>query len=68
MKTIGLIGSKPRCPQAAGSGRGFYRHLQGGVLGCTEIGTLIKQKDTVVRLFDTTVLHAKAAAQLAMAE
>lgn len=41
---------------------------QGVVLGCTEIGMLIKQEDTAVRLFDTTVLHAKAAAQLAMAE
>lgn len=35
---------------------------QGVVLGCTEIGLLIKQSDTDVALFDTTLIHARAAA------
>ncbi|HBG7745465.1 TPA: aspartate/glutamate racemase family protein [Clostridioides difficile] len=32
------------------------------ILGCTEIGLLIKQKDTSIPLFDTTVIHAIEAA------
>ncbi|MCY7009266.1 aspartate/glutamate racemase family protein [Fusobacterium simiae] len=35
---------------------------KGIILGCTEIGLLIKQEDTNIPLFDTTVIHAKAAA------
>lgn len=29
------------------------------ILGCTEIGMLIEQKDTSVKLFDTTAIHAQ---------
>ncbi|HBF0994526.1 TPA: aspartate/glutamate racemase family protein [Clostridioides difficile] len=32
------------------------------ILGCTEIGLLIKQNDTSIPLFDTTVIHAIEAA------
>lgn len=35
---------------------------QGVILGCTEIGLLIKQTDTEVPLFDTTLIHAQKAA------
>ncbi len=35
---------------------------QGVILGCTEIGLLVKQSDTSVPLFDTTYLHAHRAA------
>lgn len=35
---------------------------QGAVLGCTEIGLLIKQEDVAVPLFDTTIIHAERAA------
>lgn len=35
---------------------------EGVILGCTEIGLLVKQKDTLVPLFDTTKLHAERAA------
>lgn len=31
------------------------------ILGCTEIGLLVKQEDTQVELFDTTEIHAQAA-------
>ncbi|MDQ0194167.1 aspartate/glutamate racemase family protein [Paenibacillus wynnii] len=31
---------------------------EGIILGCTEIGLLVKQKDSEVPLFDTTVIHA----------
>ena len=35
---------------------------QGIILGCTEIGLLIQQKDTKAPLFDTTLIHAQKAA------
>ena len=37
------------------------------ILGCTEIGMLVNQTDTSVKLFDTTAIHAQAAVELAMA-
>ena len=39
---------------------------QGVILGCTEIGLLIQQKGTPLPVFDTTILHAQAAARLAL--
>lgn len=39
---------------------------QGVILGCTEIKLLIKQEDTQTTLFDTTTLHALAAAHRAI--
>ena len=40
--------------------------VQGVILGCTEIGMLIQQRDTDVFLFDTTEIHAKKVALLAI--
>ncbi|MGI2258674.1 aspartate/glutamate racemase family protein [Shewanella sp. GXUN23E] len=40
---------------------------QGIILGCTEIGLLVKQADTEIPLFDTTAIHAQAAVQMALA-
>jgi aspartate racemase len=37
------------------------------VLGCTEISLLVTQQDSAVPLFDTTALHARAAALKALA-
>jgi aspartate racemase len=39
---------------------------QGIILGCTEIGLLVKQSDCRVPLFDTTVIHATAAVEWAL--
>jgi aspartate racemase len=39
---------------------------EGVILGCTELGLLIKPDDCSVPLFDTTVLHAEAAAEHAI--
>lgn len=36
------------------------------ILGCTEIGMLIKQSDTSIPLFDTTLIHAEKAVTLAL--
>ena len=38
----------------------------GVILGCTEIGLLLHQRDTEAPLFDTTYIHAKKAAQYAI--
>jgi len=36
------------------------------ILGCTEIGLLVKQSDTDLPLYDTTVIHAEKAAEWAV--
>ena len=38
----------------------------GVILGCTEIGLLVKHEDSSVPLFDTTEIHAKAAVEYAL--
>ncbi|MGB1285862.1 MAG: aspartate/glutamate racemase family protein, partial [Aggregatilineales bacterium] len=40
---------------------------EGVILGCTEIGLLIKEKDSPIPTFDTTELHALAAVEFALA-
>ena len=42
------------------------RGAQGIILGCTEIGLLIRQADTSVPVFDTTLIHAQAAVDFAL--
>jgi len=42
------------------------RGAQGIILGCTELGLLVKQQDTDVPLFDTTLIHAQKAALYAL--
>lgn len=39
---------------------------EGVILGCTEIGMLIQQSDSSLPVFDTTLIHAKRAAELAL--
>jgi aspartate racemase len=39
---------------------------QGIILGCTEIGLLVKQEDSPVPLFDTTEIHARSAVRYAL--
>lgn len=41
---------------------------QGIILGCTEIGLLIKAKDVPVPVFDTMEIHARAAVKAAVGE
>lgn len=43
------------------------RGAQGVILGCTEIGLLVKQGDTPLPLFDTARIHAEAAVDWALA-
>lgn len=44
------------------------RGAQAALLGCTEIGLLLKQSDTPVALFDTTEIHANAAVAAALGD
>lgn len=39
---------------------------KGIILGCTEIGLLVKQEDSVLPTYDTTLLHALGAVDLAL--
>lgn len=39
---------------------------EGVILGCTELGLLIKEKDSPLPLFDTTTIHAREAALKAL--
>ena len=41
---------------------------EGVILGCTEIGLLIKQEDSALPVYDTALLHAEAAAEYAMGD
>jgi aspartate racemase len=42
------------------------RGAEGLLLGCTELGLIVSQEDVSLPLFDTTVIHARKAAQLAL--
>lgn len=38
------------------------------ILGCTEIAMLVSQRDTEIKLFDTTSIHAESAVKLALSD
>ncbi|QQO09927.1 aspartate/glutamate racemase family protein [Breznakiella homolactica] len=40
--------------------------IEGIILGCTEIGLLIKQENISIKVFDTTIIHAKKAVEYAL--
>lgn len=44
------------------------KHAQAIILGCTEIGLLVKQADTDIPLYDTSYIHAHSAAMYALAK
>lgn len=44
----------------------MQKGAQGIILGCTEIGLLIKQEDISVPIFDTTHIHAIEAVNFAL--
>jgi len=41
------------------------KNAEAVILGCTELGLLVKQEDCSLPLFDTTVVHAQAAIEMA---
>ena len=42
------------------------QHVEGVILGCTEIGLLLRPGDVEIPLFDTAVIHAEEAARYAL--
>ena len=44
------------------------RGAEGIILGCTEIPLLVSKEDTLLALFDTTIIHARAALDYAIAD
>ena len=43
-----------------------HQGAQGVLLGCTELGLLLHEKDAALPLFDTTVIHARRIANIAL--
>ena len=76
IKTVDNIIFNELClDQILDSSREKYQHIiekmkaqgaEGVILGCTEIGMLISQKDSVLPVYDTTLIHAAEAANLAL--
>lgn len=44
------------------------KNAQAVILGCTEIANLIRQEDSALPAFDTTLIHAQSAARFALEE
>jgi aspartate racemase len=62
----GIINSDAKQKYANIINRLVAEGAEGVILGCTEIGLLVKQEDSSVPLFDTTEIHAKAAVKYAL--
>ena len=62
----GIITADSKQKYAAIIKRLITAGARGIILGCTEIGLLVKPEDSSVPLFDTTEIHAKAAVRYAL--
>ena len=65
---VGKINEKPRKIFQKIIEKMQEKGAEGVILGCTEIGLLIHQSDVSVPVFDTTVIHAKKAVQIALTD
>jgi len=65
---LGQIRRSSRSRFSAVAERLSMAGIEGVILGCTEIGMLLKQADVSVPLFDTTTIHARAAVEWALSE
>lgn len=63
---LGVISPRSRTTYQEIIRRMKDRGAQGVILGCTEIGLLIKQEDSALPVFDTTRIHAQAAVKAAL--
>jgi aspartate racemase len=64
---LGNIRAESRAAYRAIMARLVERGAQAIILGCTEISLLVDATDSAVPLFDTTAIHARAAAEFALA-
>ena len=62
----GRVNEQSRKKYRAIIGRLVDSGTQGIILGCTEIGLLVRPEDSPVPLFDTTAIHAQAAVEFAL--
>lgn len=65
---LGLVQAESRLAYRSIMAQLVAQGAQAIILGCTEISLLVTQDDAAVPLFDTTAIHARAAAQAALAE
>jgi aspartate racemase len=65
--TIGTINPESKKEYGDIIGNLQNNGAEGIILGCTEIPLLVKQEDAGIPLFDTTLLHARAAVEWALA-
>jgi aspartate racemase len=65
---VGVIDSKSKAEYARIIKDLERQGAEAIILGCTEIGLLVKQIDAAVPLFDTTRIHAEAAVDFALAQ
>jgi len=63
---LGTIRAESRAAYRAIMARLVERGAQAIILGCTEISLLVDASDSTVPLFDTTAIHARAAAEFAL--
>lgn len=63
---LGMVSEKSKMEYLRIVDKLTERGAEGIILGCTEIGLLLKQLDTTAPLFDTTVIHATKAALLSV--
>ena len=76
IRTVGLLGTRFTMAEPFYRERLAMRHglevliptaAEGVILGCTEIGLLVGSDDASVPLFDSAAIHARRAAELALA-
>jgi aspartate racemase len=65
---LGDVRDEPRCEYRRIIANMVESGAEGIILGCTEIGMLVGVNDSPVPIFDTTELHAKAAAEYALTQ
>ena len=65
---LGIIQPESRAAYRDVMQRLVDRGAQAVILGCTEISLLVRPEDASVPMFDTTALHARAAAKAALAD
>ncbi len=64
----GIISGESRDEFLAIIERLAARGAEGVILGCTEIGLLVKQQDLALPVFDTAEIHARVAVEAALGE
>jgi len=64
---LGIVKSESREEFRRVIGELAARGAQSIILGCTEISLLVRQEDSPIPLFDTTAIHARAAALMSIA-